>query len=115
MPPKPKNDGLPPDLTAAMLAVMPAVEVERRAMNEKDKGNEAYKAGEYKTATTHYTHSLRLQQNNAVVYANRGMCYLKLKQYRQALADSTAAVQIDDAYTKAYLRRGIAQIGRAHV
>ena len=32
----------------------------------------------------------------------------RIKQYRQALADCTAAVQIDDAYTKAYLRRGIA-------
>ena len=67
---------------------------ERRALNEKDKGNEAYKAGEYKTAVVHYTHSLRLQQNNHVVYANRGMCYLKLKQYRQALADSTAAIPV---------------------
>ena len=106
-PPQPKNDGLPPDLTAAMLAQMPAVEIERRALNEKNKGNEAYKASEYKTASLHYTHSLRLQQNNAIVYANRGMCYLKLKQYRQALADCTAAIQIDDGYTKAYLRRGI--------
>ena len=77
-------------------------------MNEKAKGNEHYKAGEYRPAIQAYTHALRLQQNNAIVYANRGMCYLKLKQYRQALADCTAAVQIDDAYTKAYLRRGIA-------
>ena len=75
--PKEKNDGLPPDLTAAMLSQMPAVEIERRALNEKNKGNEAYKASEYKTASLHYTHSLRLQQNNAIVYANRGMCYLK--------------------------------------
>ena len=81
---------------------------ERRAMNEKAKGNEHYKAGDHRPAIQAYTHALRLQQNNAVVYANRGMCYLKLKQYRQALADCTAAVQIDDAYTKAYLRRGIA-------
>ena len=95
--PKEKNDGLPPDLTAAMLSQMPAVEIERRALNEKNKGNEAYKASEYKTASLHYTHSLRLQQNNAIVYANRGMCYLKLKQYRQALADCTAAIQIDDS------------------
>ena len=104
----PAAEGLPPDLTAAMLAKMPAVEVERRAVNEKNKGNEAYKANEYRTAISHYTYSLRLQQNNAVVYANRGMCYLKLKNYRQCLADCTAAIQIDDSYTKAYLRRGIA-------
>ena len=108
MPVSKANDGLPPDLTAAMLAKMPAVEIERRALNEKNKGNEAYKANEYPEAVKHYTHSLRLQQNNAVVYANRGMCYLKLKQYRQTLSDCTAAIQIDDGYTKAYLRRGIA-------
>ncbi|KAL3909502.1 MAG: hypothetical protein SGPRY_009401 [Prymnesium sp.] len=103
-----QEEGLPPGLTAAMLAKMPTVEIERRAINEKSKGNEFYKAGEYKAALKSYTHSLRLQQNNAVVYANRGMCYLKLKQYRQALADTTAAIQIDESYTKAYLRRGIA-------
>jgi len=103
-----EDDGLPPGVTAAMLAKLPTVEVERRALNEKSKGNEFYKAGEYKAAIKSYTHSLRLQQNNAVVYANRGMCHLKLKQYRQALADTTAAIQLDDSYTKAYLRRGIA-------
>ncbi len=83
-------------------------QIERRALNEKAKGNEMYKAGEYRAAIQSYTHALRLQQNNAVVHANRGMCHLKLKQYRQALADCTAAVQIDGLYTKAYLRRGIA-------
>ena len=82
--------------------------MERRALDEKAKGNEQYKAGEYRPAIQSYTTALRLQQNNAVVHANRGMCHLKLKQYRQALADCTAAVQIDATYTKAYLRRGIA-------
>jgi tetratricopeptide (TPR) repeat protein len=103
-----RNDGLPPDLTAAALEKMAPIEIERRALNEKTKGNEAYKAGEFKEAVKAYTHSLRLMQDNAVVYANRGMCHLKLKQYRQTLADCTAAIQIDDSYTKAYLRRGIA-------
>ena len=102
-----EEEGLPPGFTAAEVKKLPAVEIERRALNEKAKGNEQYKAGEYRLAIQSYTHSLRLQQNNAIVYANRGMCYLKLKQYRQALADCTAAVQIDDGYTKAYLRRGI--------
>ena len=54
-------------------------------MNEKAKGNEHYKAGEYRPAIQAYTHALRLQQNNAVVHANRGMCHLKLKQYRHCL------------------------------
>ena len=103
-----EEEGLPPGFTAAEVKKLPAVEIERRALNEKAKGNEQYKAGEYRLAIQSYTHSLRLQQNNAVVYANRGMCHLKIKQFRAALADCTAAVQIDDGYTKAYLRRGIA-------
>ena len=60
--PAPENHGLPPGLTAAMLAAMPTIEVERRALNEKNKGNEFYKASEYKQALQCYTHSLRLQQ-----------------------------------------------------
>ena len=43
-----KNDGLPGDLTPSLLARMPLVEVERRALDEKVKGNEFYKAGDYK-------------------------------------------------------------------
>ena len=39
----------------------------------------------------------------AVTLANRGMCHLKLKQYKQAVSDCSASIQLDGAYTKAHL------------
>ena len=90
------DDGLPSGLTPEMLRDMPKVEVERRALNEKEKGNEYYKVGEYHKAIVCYAHSLRLDPNNAAVYANRAMCNLKLRRYKLAISDSDAAIQLDD-------------------
>ena len=45
-----EEEGLPPGFTAAEVKKLPAVEIERRALNEKAKGNEQYKAGEYRLA-----------------------------------------------------------------
>ena len=102
-------DGLPPGVTAADLEKMARPELERRARNEKDKGNDQFKAGEYREALRSYTRSIRLCPDGAIAYANRGMCHLKMKQYKQAVGDCSAAIEIDDTYTKAYLRRGIAR------
>ena len=94
-------------MTADTLASMPRVEVERRALHEKNKGNDHYRTGDYVSAAAAYTHSLRLDPANAVVYANRAMCALKQKRYALALNDATAAIELDDSYTKAFLRRAI--------
>eukprot|EP00962_Isochrysis_galbana_P036337 scaffold12545_cov90-Isochrysis_galbana.AAC.2 len=91
-----EHDGLPSGLTAEMLRDMPKVEVERRALNEKAKGNEYYKAGDYNRAVRCYTHALRLDGTNAAVFANRAVCNLKLRRYKLAVSDSDAAIQLDD-------------------
>ena len=101
------DEGLPPGMTSDTLASMPRVEVERRALHEKSKGNDHYRTGDYVSAAAAYTHSLRLDPANAVVYANRAMCALKQKRYALALNDSSAAIELDDGYTKAFLRRAI--------
>jgi hypothetical protein len=91
-----EEDGLPAGLTAETLRDMPKVEVERRALNEKAKGNEHYKAGDFEKAVRCYTHALRLDSTNAAVFANRAVCNLKLKRYKLAISDSDAAIQLDD-------------------
>jgi DnaJ homolog subfamily C member 7 len=76
----------------------------------KDKGNAAFKLGEYQAAYDAYSTSLeagRGLQNVflAQVATNRANACLKLQRYDQAIEDATLAIKADAAFPKAYLRR----------
>lgn len=43
-------------------------------------------------------------------FGNRGQCYLKLSDWKAALADSMKAVEIDAAFGKGWIRAGICHI-----
>lgn len=45
------------------------------------------------------------QRIRAVLYANRAACCLELQQYKEAVTDCSAAIDIDGAYLKAWHRR----------
>jgi Flp pilus assembly protein TadD len=47
----------------------------------KEEGNALFKEHNYTAARSKYTQSLALNGTNAVVYANRALCALKLKLY----------------------------------
>lgn len=84
-------------------------ETERKFMasREKDKGNEFFRNKEYEESYTCYTKSLALDDQNAIVYANRAMVSIKLSNLCQAVSDCTQALIIDPDYTKALARRGM--------
>lgn len=54
-----------------------------------------------------YTKSIEVEET-AQAYANRAICYLKKKNYKKTIEDSTEAIKLDDCYVKAYQRRSIA-------
>lgn len=88
------------------------------AENEKHKGNEALKAGDYADALAYYHASLRLYPQ-AHVLNNRALCYIKLKRYDDAIQDATASMAkvragevTAQANVKAWLRRGLAYKAR---
>lgn len=80
---------------------------------EKNKGNEAFKSGDFQEACDFYTRSLRILQRPSVL-TNRAISYIKLKLFEKAEDDCTAALSFNDPSSnfKAYLRRGSARMKR---
>jgi len=77
------------------------------AKSEKNKGNENYKCEEFEEAVSCYTKSLAYNQDNAVLFANRGMASVKLGNNDQAFVDCCKSLEIDPSYTKALARRAM--------
>nr|XP_047928512.1 mitochondrial import receptor subunit TOM34 [Anser cygnoides] len=75
-----------------------------RARALKEEGNELVKKGNHKKAIEKYTESLKLNQECAA-YTNRALCYLTLKQHKEAVQDCTAALRLDPKNIKAFYRR----------
>ncbi|GLG97288.1 Sperm-associated antigen 1 [Gryllus bimaculatus] len=77
------------------------------ATQEKDKGNEFFKAREYKEAIEHYSSSIAIEPS-PVAYNNRAMAHIKLEQYLEALRDCNKVLELEPNNVKALHRRGIA-------
>uniref|UniRef100_A0A8D0ENL7 Mitochondrial import receptor subunit TOM34 n=1 Tax=Strix occidentalis caurina TaxID=311401 RepID=A0A8D0ENL7_STROC len=76
----------------------------RRARTLKEEGNELVKKGNHKKAVEKYSESLKLNQECAT-YTNRALCYLALKQYKEAVQDCSEALRLDPKNVKALYRR----------
>lgn len=76
---------------------------------KKEEGNDAFKAGRYQEAHELYTATLIIDPNNkltnAKVYFNRAVVLVKLGKLKEALGDCDRAIELDETYIKAYLRR----------
>ena len=83
------------------------VEREVYATMEKQKGNECFKAGETEDAIMYYTRSIAFDDNNAILYSNRALAYLRLKHFQNAEDDCTRAIELDPTYTKGWSRRAM--------
>ncbi|PNF26637.1 hypothetical protein B7P43_G06822, partial [Cryptotermes secundus] len=84
-----------------------ATEKEFMAAQEKDRGNEYYRSGDYDLAVKHYTCSILLCPTPAA-YNNRAIAYLKLHKFGAALTDCNQVLEADPLNVKALLRRGTA-------
>uniref|UniRef100_A0A2A4JWR3 Uncharacterized protein n=2 Tax=Heliothinae TaxID=95178 RepID=A0A2A4JWR3_HELVI len=85
---------------------------ERKIIAEelKKSGNEAFKVGDYERSIEKYTEGLRtcplqFSQQRSILYCNRSAAKMKLQKYAQAVKDCTKAIELDDKYLKAYIRR----------
>lgn len=78
----------------------------------KSKGNEAFKAGEYKKAAKLYRDAIGISPS-AVLYLNRAMCFVKLQDWTRAYQDCDQGIGLcsrEDKKTllKLYHRKGVA-------
>ncbi|KAK7793735.1 hypothetical protein R5R35_007885 [Gryllus longicercus] len=87
-------------------------EIYKKAKNlklKKEEGNEAFKAGRVQAAYTLYTEALQIDPHNlstnAKLYFNRATVSSKLGRLNEAIADCSAALELDSTYLKALLRR----------
>lgn len=81
-----------------------------KAEREKDKGNEAFRAGDYDEALVYYSRSISLVETVAA-RNNRAQTYLKLKDFNKAFDDCEHVLQVEPTNLKAILRRAVANQG----
>ncbi|KAM9308445.1 sperm-associated antigen 1 [Gastrophryne carolinensis] len=77
------------------------------AQREKEKGNEAFRSGDYKEAISYYSRSISVEAS-AAAYNNRAQANIKLKNWHNVLNDCGLALHLEPNNMKALLRRATA-------
>ncbi len=72
------------------------------------RGNDLFKISQWSSAVECYSRSIELGPS-CLSFANRAMSKLKLEQWEEAESDCTEALRLDEAFVKAYHRRGTAR------
>ncbi|XP_059685643.1 tetratricopeptide repeat protein 12 isoform X2 [Gavia stellata] len=92
----------------------------RRKRNEhlanalKEKGNDAFRKGDYVIAVQRYTEGLEKLKDKQELYTNRAQAYLKLHEYEKAVGDCEWALKCNEKYIKAYFLMGKAHLALKH-
>ena len=100
------------DVQRTLQAMRGASEKEKKwvAMREKEKGNELFKAKEFRSAIEAYTLSLKLDPDSPAVHSNRAAALMKQGRWYDAIADCDLALDLDPKFFKALMRRGAARL-----
>ena len=64
--------------------------------------------GYWKDSINLFSHTLKITDNNWIIYSNRAFAYHNLRNYRQAIEDYNMVSKIKPGYAIAYNNRGIA-------
>mmetsp|Transcript_39211 Transcript_39211/g.79187 ORF Transcript_39211/g.79187 Transcript_39211/m.79187 type:complete len:380 (+) Transcript_39211:90-1229(+) len=86
----------------------PSVEERRqRAEQQRQAGNDMFRANDFMQAAVHYTESLQLDPSIGAVWANRAQCWLKLGDHEKSLADAVRCTEVEPANPKGWFRKGL--------
>jgi len=81
---------------------------------EKEKGNEAFKANKYPEAVAHYTEALKrgppsVNPEAHKIYSNLAACYTKLGAYPEGVKAADKCIELAPEFPKGYSRKGTLQ------
>jgi L1 cell adhesion molecule like protein len=79
-----------------------------RAQEHKEKGNEAFSAGNWLLAVNEFTEAIQEDPSDKVFFSNRSAANLKLLRTADAVEDAQQCVRLDAQWPKAYSRLGAA-------
>uniref|UniRef100_A0A9L0KCX8 E3 ubiquitin-protein ligase CHIP n=1 Tax=Equus asinus TaxID=9793 RepID=A0A9L0KCX8_EQUAS len=80
------------------------------AQELKEQGNRLFVGRKYPEAAACYGRAITRNPLVAVYYTNRALCYLKMQQHEQALADCRRALELDGQSVKAHFFLGQCQL-----
>lgn len=89
-PPKPKQE--PKKEEKKVEPVIELTEEQKKAEEEKNLGNEAYKKKDFETAIKHYNAAMEFDPKNIVYLTNRAAVYAEIERYEDAIADCNKAI-----------------------
>ncbi|XP_009953032.1 PREDICTED: tetratricopeptide repeat protein 12, partial [Leptosomus discolor] len=87
---------------------------ERLANALKEKGNDAFRKGDYATAIQRYTEGLEKLKDKQELYTNRAQAYLKMREYEKVVGDCEWALKCNEKCIKAYFLMGKAHLALQH-
>ncbi|KGL91200.1 Tetratricopeptide repeat protein 12, partial [Charadrius vociferus] len=87
---------------------------ERLANALKEKGNDAFRKGDYVIAIQRYTEGLEKLKDKQELYTNRAQAYLKMQEYEKAIDDCEWALKCNEKCIKAYFIMGKAHLALKH-
>ncbi|KAK8938021.1 hypothetical protein KSP40_PGU004253 [Platanthera guangdongensis] len=83
-------------------------EAKEKALEAKSRGDDAYRRKAYLEAVDAYTQAIDLNPNEPTLLSNRSLCWIRLGQAVQALADAKSCRSLKPSWPKAYYREGSA-------
>ena len=84
-------------------------ETKAQADSLKAEGNKAMAAKDFAAAVAKYTDAIALDPTNVVYLSNRAAAHSSALQHDKAVQDAEAAIALDNSFSKAYSRLGLAQ------
>ncbi|KAF6213464.1 hypothetical protein GE061_011184 [Apolygus lucorum] len=91
----------------------PSISIEKLrnefAAKEKYFGNQLLLMKKHDKAIIKYTNAIRLISKDSTFYANRALCWMELKKYKEAERDCSKALLLDKNYEKVLVRRARAR------
>jgi stress-induced-phosphoprotein 1 len=75
------------------------------AEEEKLKGNNFFKSGDFSNAVKTYTEAIKRNPTDPKIYSNRAACFTKLMSFDLAIKDCDKCIELEPNFVKAYLRK----------